>query len=404
MNQKISIFYTTSKKFLMMSSLILCCASKAMEIPLTGVIKSIGYVKPIREFRVSDAHIMSLALSPNEDFIVAGSSNSSGGKKLWGVSLWQNNWNNTELNEATFDEHKLNIPITVDYSTQTLAISDNNKFIMGQSDDHIWKWDIENKKLIGFDSSNFLPIDNNPRIERTIFIPTKNEIIVNQDLRSGLPFFRKYTSAKIFDLSSGELLRTLHGASGHVVDLAINPEGTRVVAILHGGSVVMWDSETAGIVKDLKIKTAYTAIDMSKQYIATYNTNDELKLMDLNFQEIKNWKVPLIVEQLKITPDENYIIFRNKYEGLLGIIDIKSEKVIRFKISDRDDNAEWPSTFIIDKNSKYIIVGNDNGMVKVFDIKAILEAKPIEKPVLDLNMLKNSLMQLTATLGSLASK
>lgn len=405
-----------SKQFLGVIFITLFGLSQSMEIPLLPLVKTLKNVEPINEFKASDASIQSLALSNDGNFMVVGSSNSSGGKQFWGVSLWnKSEWKVQQPLEDIFANNKLDLPIDRDYSTQSLAISVDNNIIMGQSDDHIWKWDIKNKRLIGFENFDFLQVNTKPRIERTKFLPNKNKIIVNQDLRTGIRFFYKYISAKIFDLNSGKLLRTLEGASDYVFDLAVNPQETLIGAVLNDRSVMIWDADTAKIVIELKAEPRLiTRIDISKNYIATYGLNDEVKLQHLNLQEVKSWKFSanrtaknpsdIQISQLKIAPNEKYIIFRTNVAGWLEIIDIESEKIVRFKLSELDDSGELPTKFIISNDSKHLIAGNAKGIIKIFDIEAILEKKPIKKPELDLNMLRNSLMQLTAIVSSLASK
>jgi len=406
--------------------------SQSMDNPLALDIITMGNVNPIHEFKASDAEIMSLALSLKEDFIVVGAGNSTGGKKVSGVSIWKNNeWNNLTNNNELLLDHKIDSPDFKDYSTQSLAVSIDGKTIIGQSDDFVWKSDKDNKELVDFGEKFFPPIDS-LRIQRSRIVPDKNLIIINQDIRSlGITGY-SYISANIYNLDSGELLKSLQGAHGHLADLAVNPEGTLVGGIVNDGSAVVWDVEKGKIVKEFNIKSGWfgrhaeksqliTVMDISNSYIATYGMNDEIKLIkSSDFNDVKSWKMTSMqdstikdsnnyhpttqISRLKISPNEQYIIFRTNVGGWMGIIDIKSNKIVRFKISSLSGSAEWPSIFIVSNDSKNIIVGNSDGVVRIFDIKKIVENEPTEKPVLDLAMAKNSLTHLTATLGSLVSK
>jgi len=216
-------------------------------------------------------------------------------------------------------------------------------------------------------------------------------------------------------------------------DLVVNPSGTRVGGVLKDGSVYIWDAKTGVILKELNVGVNFlggkkaekpqliTTMDISNRYIVTYGMNDEVKLIDsAHYQDIKNWKMTAMqhitkdpskghpnvqISRLKITPDEKYIIFSTNVEGWIGIIDIAQDKIVRFKLSENyKDTKEWPSCFIVSNNSKHLIVGNDEGVVSVFAIKAIMQNKPLEEPAINLTKAKETLAQLNSSLTSLAIK
>ncbi|CAF1223844.1 unnamed protein product [Didymodactylos carnosus] len=379
----------------------------ALDIPLNSIIQPHEDLKPLYEFKVSDAPILSLALSPHQDFIVAGTGNSSGGKKFAGIFLRaKSEWNDAQENALL--TYKIELPIPIDYSTQALAISVDGEMIIGQSDDYIWKWDRENKRVLEFDGSKFLSIDHHPRVERVRILPLKDMIIINQDLSKGI-LSRKYISARIFDIRTGKLIRSLKGAHGYLSDLAVDPNGTIIAGVIKDGSAIFWDAQTGELKKALNMvsgifgnqaeqKQLITKIALSNKYIAIYGKDKQIKLLDFNFKELKSWDISSqTIAELKISPDEKYIIFRELYGPVMGIITIETDKMMRFKIS------EGPTHFIMSNDAKRIIIGSEKGGIKIFDIEEILKGKSKEKSV-DLTITKNALIHLTSSLSSLSSR
>jgi len=368
-------------------------------------------VEPRYSFIAADASIEKLAMSPNEEFIVAGTANSSGGKSFFGITVWdRSEWNNKDLNLDKFNKHKIK-DIDLSPSSQTttsLAVLNDNETIVGSDSTQIFKYNKTNKAFIDFinkDTQRFI----RPGTIINARIPANQDIIA-VGMKETYP---DNISAKIFNLNSGNLITQITANFKVNRPLAISPDGQLLGTVWESSKeAILWNAINGKEIKKIQTnnKNSIYSMDISKNYIAIgylggivvykRDTYESIFNVPHEFNHPELGKLEKLVSKVTITPDEQCIVFKDS-NGKLGFITISTGKKIKLKPFEKVIDT---STFALSHTGKYIMIGSRDGQVKVYEVNDIINGKSVVTPALDLNSARNLISGLTSTLTSLALK
>ena len=91
-------------------------------------------------------------------------------------------------------------------------------------------------------------------------------------------------TAKVWDLATGRLLRTLEGHSDWVTGVAIAPNEHRVVSASHDGTLKVWDVRTGQLIRTLEGHSGWVqgvAVRPDGRRAVSVSSDRTIKLWDL---------------------------------------------------------------------------------------------------------------------------
>ena len=216
----------------------------------------------------------------------------------------------------------------------------------------------------------------------------------------------------LFSTATGDWLQTLEGHSKRVNDVAISPDGTKLISVsIAGRDIRIWDLETGtllgkltkdvgptncvaftpdsqlfitgSIAQDRTIKfwdaNSFELVQTSPQqpgYINDLAVSDSGQLVAAVRNYIKVWDLPNIsaIQQIKgpnleinaiaVTPDGNYVATANK-EGTVMVFDtITGEKTLT-----AEGHTGWVRTVAFSPDGKQLFSGAEDKMVKIWPFR-----------------------------------
>ncbi len=69
--------------------------------------------------------------------------------------------------------------------------------------------------------------------------------------------------ARLWDVNSGQVIKTLEGADGPLFGAACSPDGATIVTVSAGGTVRIWDAVTLELLRDITVEDGGRILDVS---------------------------------------------------------------------------------------------------------------------------------------------
>jgi len=189
-----------------------------------------------------------------------------------------------------------------------------------------------------------------------------------------------YTTTKLFDCTSGNLIRELRGHSNFVSFIIFSKDEEIIITASHDGSVKIWNTQSGQLVKTLSFlgqKGGISSISLSddKNFLAikflnnsisVYNLREETK--DSIFEINKNFNINVsIIFDVK----NNLLIIEPEK---LQFIDLSNKSIFKEIYFDKNTDHNFIKN-LIDPNCKYLakIYNNRIAVIKIDDPCKIIQ-------------------------------
>ena len=174
---------------------------------------------------------------------------------------------------------------------------------------------------------------------------------------------------KVWDLQSGEILRTLTGHSDSVNAVAITSDSKYVISGSRDKTLKVWDLQTGEILRTLTGHSRWVlavAVTADSKYVISGSPDKTLKVWDLQTGEIlrtltghSRW-----VLAVAVTADSKYVISGSP-DKTLKVWDLQTGEILR-TLTGHSHSVRAVSTT---PDSKYVISGSDDNTLKVWDLQ-----------------------------------
>ncbi len=239
-------------------------------------------------------------------------------------------------------------------SYETLVYSkDGTKLFAGTSKGKIVIFDIEKgekSKIIEVKKDNSNVLD--------LFTPRGEILEVNADEKYVLLGGNRNFS--VFDIASGNLLKTFQGHTGYLTEVKFNPAGKTIASAAKDSTVRLWDIETGEEIKKIDFDEEVNSIDFNKdgsKLAASVSDNKKIHILDTETQKIVN-TIDARAADIAFRGDE--IISQNNRETLI----LNPETGDTIKKLDADGY-----NFVLSQDLKFLANADSYGVV-ITDIES----------------------------------
>ncbi len=210
------------------------------------------------------------------------------------------------------------------------------------------------------DTSRYIPIKLNANLPPGIaFCPGRSRIITAA------------ITARVLDLTNGELLFELKPKVGTFRDAIFSPDGETVLTGGTDGTATLWDAETGEMISELlghSRDVCSVAFSPDGTLIATGSFDKTVQLW--NADDHQRLGEPLMVEgmvgDVVFSGDGNLLLASTRNQSnAVRIWDVKTRKSYKTLIL----GAYQIISFAISPNRKYVLAGNSAGYASLWDIE-----------------------------------
>ncbi len=129
-----------------------------------------------------------------------------------------------------------------------------------------------------------------------------------------------------------ECLKFLEGHSGFVASLAITPDGQRLISGSWDSTIIIWDLNTGNLLRTLvdhEYDVACVAITPDGQQLISSSWDNTIKIWDLNTSELMpSLEFPELVVFVAITSDGRQLISCQRY-NIITVLDLKNRTILK---------------------------------------------------------------------------
>ncbi len=165
-------------------------------------------------------------------------------------------------------------------------------------------------------------------IEKKEHSSSVNSILISPDGKYIVSCSIVDKTIKIWDIKTGEHLKTLEGHLDLITTIVISPDGKYIVSGSWNDIIKIWDVENG--------KCLNTLIGDAKG-----------------------------INLIKISPNKNFIVSASSRNKIIKIWDIKTGESLKIL----QGHLDWITTIAISPDGKYIVSGSDDNTVKIWDIQ-----------------------------------
>ncbi len=175
-------------------------------------------------------------------------------------------------------------------------------------------------------------------------------------------------SIAIWDFETGKELLTLTGHSSFVNHLAISPDGKRLVSASADNTIKLWDLATGEKLKTLKGHSSfvnYVLVSADGKKLVSASADDTIKIWDFNTGELLNTleEHSASVNALEITPDGRKLVSASA-DNTIKLWDLTTGKEIRTLT----EHSSPVKPLAISPDGKVLASGSADGAIKLWDL------------------------------------
>ena len=311
------------------------------ENKLVPKVQSILYqaVEDSRERYVFNGHefeVNSVALSPDGQYIVSGSSDKT--IKLWDVK--------DRVLLHTFDDHKSGV--------NSVAFSPDGQYIVSGSNDNTVKlWDIDNNKLVH-------TFDKHEQSVKTVSFSPDGQYLVSGSNDKKL---------KLWHVEDKVLLHTYDAHKSGVNSVGFSPDGQYIVSGSDDKTVKLWDVENQILLHTFKShKARVNSVDFSTdgQYIVSGSRDKTVKLWGVKdgvllytFEGHESG-----VNSVAFSPNRQYLV-SGSLDKTVKLWDVKDLVLLH-----TFDGHEFEVNSVeFSPDGQYLVSGSNDKTVKLWDVE-----------------------------------
>ena len=238
---------------------------------------------------------------------------------------------------------------------------DDGQVITGSLDDTIRVWDLSSGTLLRTIKGHTNGVE-----ALVVASTTGGEKIVSGS---------RDRTIKIWDLVSGRLLRSLEGHSGFVKAVAVTPNGEQVISGSTDKTIKVWDLASGKLLRSLEGHTKdvlAVAITPNGEQIISGSEDRTIKVWDLasgrlllSLEGHAYW-----VNAIAVTPSGKQVISGSS-NNVINIWDLGTGNLLR-SLDGRSDSFlsehVWVRTLAVTPDGKQVVSGYDNDPIKVWDL------------------------------------
>ncbi|QTA82303.1 WD40 repeat-containing protein [Desulfonema limicola] len=305
----------------------------------------------IRRFMHTEL-IQSLAFSPDGKYAATGDIDTT-------VCIWK-----------VADGQKIHTLQGHTHYITSVSFSPDGKYILtGSNDKTAQLWNTETGKPIGqkslVDSPRLVPQLGHSRTITDLDISPDGKQLVTASQDS---------SACLWDVKTGRLIRKFTGHSEEINDVDFAPDGSLIITGSDDGSALIWDAKTGKTIQQFTPDSCITAVAFSPdaKYAATgadsnwiriWDTKTGIEITRMYFENETCKGRSLGIGSVIFTPDGQYILSGSS-DCIARLSDVKNGKVIRKYIGHSDSI----NSAAISHDGSMLLTGSYDNTARLWDI------------------------------------
>ena len=196
-------------------------------------------------------------------------------------------------------------------------------------------------------------------------------------ISGGGPFDR---TIKIWELSTGNLIRTLYGHTSNVESLTLTSDGKYIISGSWDKTIKIWDFESGDLINTLIGHNSWVrtvALTPDNNFIVSGSGDNREEEFNIKIWDIHTGRLIKTLEGHKkeinsviVSPDGNYVISgsnENRNRDYTLIVWSLSEGKIRYTLG---GYIKTVLSLAITPNSRYLISGSDDKTISIWDLQS----------------------------------
>jgi WD40 repeat protein len=259
---------------------------------------------------------------------------------------------------AQAQKPELVVPIGHTSYVESVAISPNGKYALsGSQDETVKLWEISSGKLLRtLEGHNWV-------VTSVAFSPDGN-----------LAISSSYDGTLIlWKVSSGKLIKRLDSGSGSVYSVTFSPNGRLILSATENGELIVWETSTGKLIRRLKEHTgsvSSVAFSANGRFAMSSSLDDTIIIWEVNswkiVQRLKGNNSPGGVLHAAFSPDGKYVLSESKDGINLNLLDVSSGLVVRRF----EGHNSWVSAVKFSPDGRYALSSSWDGALILWDVSS----------------------------------
>ena len=178
-------------------------------------------------------------------------------------------------------------------------------------------------------------------------------------------------TVRIWDINTGELLKTLEGHTYNVNSVAITPDGTKVVSGSSDKTVRIWDINTGELLKTLEghtdiVGSVVVTCDGEKVVSGAWSHDNTIRVWDLNTGDlICKFKGNAHRHESLVLTHDDKVLAPDAYYKTIKIWDLKTGELLKTL----EGLTSTIESIAITPDGTKVVSGSDDKTIKIWDIE-----------------------------------